>query len=95
MERDGKESLRCSKQGNKVDTTVKENTKPKKIQAQNIQEIWDTMTMNLRIKNNNNTGRRRIQVKGTGNIFNETIEGNFANLKKLSVYQKYKKHRKC
>jgi hypothetical protein len=64
-----------------MDTTIKENTKCKKIQTQNIQEIQDTMRRpKLRI-----TGieeNEDFQLKGPVNIFNRIREENFPNLKK-------------
>ena len=64
-----------------IDTTVKENSKHKKLLTQSIQEIQDTMKgQNLRIiwiEENENS-----QVKGPENIFNKIIEENFPNLKK-------------
>jgi hypothetical protein len=64
-----------------IGTTIKENTKCKKILSQNIQEIQDTMRRpNLWIigvdKNED------FQLKGTANIFNKIIEENFPNLMK-------------
>jgi hypothetical protein len=64
-----------------IDTTVKENTKCKKLLTQNIQEILDTIRrQNLRIIDiEENEGS---QIKGSVNIFNKIIEENFPNLKK-------------
>jgi chromosome segregation ATPase len=64
-----------------IRTTIKDNTKCKKILTQNIQEIQDTMRRsNLRIigvdKNED------FQLKGPANIFNKIIEENFPSLKK-------------
>ena len=63
------------------DTTVKENTKGKKLLTQNIQEIQDTMKrLNLRIigiEENEDS-----QLKRPANIFNKIIEENFPNVKK-------------
>jgi hypothetical protein len=43
-------NLRCSDTIENIDTTVKENTKHKKLLTQNIQEIQDTMKRaNLRM----------------------------------------------
>lgn len=58
---------------------VKENTKSKKLQAQKIHEILDTMNINLRIIGIQEG--EEIQDKGTGNIFNKTIEENLTSLK--------------
>jgi hypothetical protein len=64
-----------------TDTTVKENTKCKKILTQNIQEIQDTMRRpNLRIMSIDEN--EDFQCKGPVNIFNKIIEENFPNLKK-------------
>lgn len=55
-----------------MNTTIKENVKSKKkIQAQNIQKIWDTMKRpNLKIRENR---RRKITLpKGVETIFNKT-----------------------
>jgi archaeosine-15-forming tRNA-guanine transglycosylase len=64
-----------------MDTTIKENVKCKKILAQNIQEIQDTMRRpNLRIVGRDEN--EDFQRKGPINIFNKIIEENFPNLKK-------------
>jgi predicted nucleic acid-binding Zn-ribbon protein len=63
-----------------IGTTIKENTKYKKILTQNIQEIQDTMKRpNLRIIGGNEN--EDFQLKGPANIFNKIIEENFPNLK--------------
>ena len=63
-----------------MDTTIKENTKCKKILTQNIQEIQDTMRRpNLRIIGEDEN--EDVQLKGPANIFNKIIEENFPNLK--------------
>jgi hypothetical protein len=64
----------------KMDSTIKESAKCRKILSQNIQEIQDTMRIpNLRIigidENEN------FQRKGPVNIFSKIIEENFPNLK--------------
>ena len=65
----------------KIDTTVKENSKHKKLLTQNIQEIQDTMKRPnlriIRIEENKDS-----QLKGPENVFNKIIEENFPNLKK-------------
>jgi hypothetical protein len=62
-------------------TTIKENTKCKKILTQNIQEIQDTMRRtNLRIIRVDEN--EDFQLKGPANFFNNIIEENFPNLKK-------------
>jgi hypothetical protein len=64
-----------------IDTTIKENSKHKKVQIQNIQEIQDTMKRpsirKIRIEENEDS-----QLKGPENVFNKIIEENFPNLKK-------------
>ena len=64
-----------------IDTTVKENSKHKKLLTQSIQEIQDIMKRPnlriIRIEENNDS-----QLKGPENIFNKIIEENFPNLKK-------------
>ena len=61
-------------------TTIKENAKCKKILAQNIQEIQDTMRRpNLQIIGVDE--KEDFQPKGPANIFNKIIEENFPNLK--------------
>jgi chromosome segregation ATPase len=63
-----------------IDTTVKENTKDKKLLSQNIQEIQDTMRRpNLKIIGIEES--EDSQLKGPVNIFNK-IEENFPTLKK-------------
>ncbi|KAL6088545.1 hypothetical protein STEG23_002640 [Scotinomys teguina] len=65
----------------KIDSSVKENTKAKKVVTQNIQEIWDTIKRpNLRIIGIEEG--EEYHLKGTENIFNKIIEENFPNLKK-------------
>ncbi|KAL6080965.1 hypothetical protein STEG23_016230 [Scotinomys teguina] len=65
----------------KIDSSVKENTKAKKVITQNIQEIWDTIKRpNLRIIGIEEG--EEYHLKGTENIFNKIIEENFSNLKK-------------
>jgi chromosome segregation ATPase len=63
-----------------IGTTIKENTKCRKILTQNIQEMQDTMRRpNLQI-----TGvdeNEDFQLKGPANIFNKIIEENVTNLK--------------
>jgi hypothetical protein len=55
-----------------IDTTIKENTKCKKILAQNIQEIQDTMRRpNLRIISIEES--EDSQCKGPINIFNKIM----------------------
>jgi hypothetical protein len=63
-----------------IGTTIKENTKCKKILTQNIQEIQDTMKRtNLRIIGVDEN--EDFQLKGLANIFNKIIEENFPNLR--------------
>jgi hypothetical protein len=62
-----------------IDTTIKENTKCKKILTQNIQEIQGNMRRpNLRIIGIDDM--EKFQLHGPVNIFNKTIEENFPNL---------------
>jgi len=64
-----------------IDPTVKDNVKLKKILAQNIQEIQDTMRRsNLKIIGIEES--EDSQLKGTANIFNKIVEENFPNHKK-------------
>jgi uncharacterized coiled-coil protein SlyX len=64
-----------------IGTTIKENRKSKKILAQNIQEIQDTMRRTnlwiIRVDENED-----FQLKRPPNIFNKIIEENFPNIKK-------------
>jgi hypothetical protein len=63
-----------------IGTTIKENTKRKKILTQNIQEIQNTMRRtNLQIIGVDEN--EDFQHKGSANIFNKIIEENFPNLK--------------
>jgi hypothetical protein len=73
-------------------TTIKENTKRKKILTQNFQEFQDTMRRtNLGI-----TGideNEDFQLTGPANIFGKLIEGNFQNLKKempMNIQEAYR-----
>ena len=64
-----------------IGTTIKDNTKRKKILTQNIQKIQDTMRRpNLRIIGI--AEKQDFQFKGPINIFNKIIEGNFPSLSK-------------
>ena len=64
-----------------IGTTIKDNTKRKKILTQNIQEIQDTMRRpNLQMIGVDEN--EYFQLKGPANIFNKIIEENFPNLKK-------------
>jgi hypothetical protein len=64
-----------------IGTTIKENTKCKRILTQNIQEIQDTMRRpNLRIIGVDEN--EDFQLKGPANIFNKIIEENFPNIKR-------------
>jgi chromosome segregation ATPase len=64
-----------------ISTTIKENTKRKKILTQNIQEIQNTMRRpNLWLIGVDEN--EDFQLKGTANTFNKIIEENFPNLKK-------------
>jgi hypothetical protein len=66
-----------------IDALVKENTKYIKLN-QNIQEIWDTMKIpNLRIIGIEKGEESKF--KEPENTFNKIIEGNFPNLKKMSI----------
>ena len=63
-----------------IDTTVKENTKCKKLLTQNIQEIQDKMRRpNLRLIVIEE--RKDSQLKRPVSIFNKTIEENVTKLK--------------
>ena len=65
----------------KMDTTIKENAKCKKILTQNIQDIQDTLRRpNLRIIGVDEN--EDFQLKGPANIFNKIIEENFPNLRR-------------
>ena len=73
-------------------TTIKENTKCKKIPTQNIEEIQDTMRRPnleiIRVDENQD-----FQLKGPANIFNKIIEENFSNLKKempINIQEAYR-----
>ena len=75
-----------------IDTTVKENSKHKKLLTQSIQEIQDTMKRPnlriIRIEENEDS-----QLKGPENVFNKIIEENFPNLKKemaIKVQEAYR-----
>jgi hypothetical protein len=75
-----------------IGTTIKENTKCKKILTQNIQEIQDTMRgPNLRIIGVDEN--EDFQINGPANIFNKIIEENFWNLKKkmhMNIQEAYR-----
>jgi uncharacterized coiled-coil protein SlyX len=64
-----------------IDTTVKENTKHKRLLTQNMQEIQDTMRRpNLRIIGIDES--EDSQLEEPVNIFNKIIKENFPYLKK-------------
>jgi hypothetical protein len=73
-------------------TTIKENTKCKKILTQNIQEIQVTMRRpNLQIIGVDEN--EDFQLKGPTNIFNKIIEENSPNLKKetpMNIQEAYR-----
>ena len=75
-----------------IDTTVKENSKHKKLLNQNIQEIQDTMKRPnlriIRIEENEDS-----QFKGPKNVFNKIIEENVPNLKKEMAIKVQKAYR--
>ena len=75
-----------------IDTTVKENTKCKRILTQNIQVIQDTMRRpNLWIIGVDED--EDFHLKGPANIFNKIIEENFPNLKKempMNIQEAYR-----
>jgi chromosome segregation ATPase len=75
-----------------IGTTIKENTKRKKILTQNIQEIQDTMRRpNLWIIGVDE--KEDFRLKGPANIFNKIIEKNFPNLKKempMNIQEAYR-----
>jgi hypothetical protein len=75
-----------------ISTTIKENTKCKKILTQNIQEIQDKMRRpNLLIIGVDES--EDFQLKGPANIFNKIIEEYFPNLKKempMNIQEAYR-----
>ena len=69
-----------------MDASVKENVKSKKEQAQNIQEIKDTMKRsNIRIIELEEG--ESTYAKGTENIFNKIIEKKAAQTDEGGAYQ--------
>jgi hypothetical protein len=75
-----------------IGTTIKDNTKHKKILAQNTQEIQDTMRRpKLQIIGVNEN--EDFQLKEPANIFNKIIEENIPNLKNdmpMNIQEAYK-----
>ena len=75
-----------------IGTTIKDNTKRKKILIQNIQEIQNTIRRpNLTIIGVDEN--EDFQLKGPVNIFNKIIEENFPNLKKempMNIQEAYR-----
>ena len=64
-----------------IGTTIKENTKCRRILPQNIQEIQDIMRIpNLQIIGVDEN--EDVQLKGLANIFHKIIEENLPNIKK-------------
>ena len=64
-----------------ISTTIKENTKCKRILTRNIQENQDTMRRpNLQIIGVDEN--EDFQLKVPANIFNKIIEENFPNIKR-------------
>jgi hypothetical protein len=91
--RNRRENLSCEEDTiRNTDTTVKGDSKCKKVLTQNIQEIQDTMRRsNLRIIGIEE--REDSQLKGPVSIFNKIIEENFPNLKKemsMNIQETYK-----
>ena len=73
-----------------ISTTIKENTKCKKILTQNIQEIQDTMRRpNLRIIGVDEN--EDFQLKGPANIFNKIIEENLLKKEMPMIIQDLKR----
>jgi cell division protein FtsL len=74
-----------------ISTTIKDNTKCKRILTQNIKEIQDTMRRpNLQNIVDENED---FQLKEPANIFNKIIEENFPNLKKemsMNIQEAYR-----
>ena len=69
-----------------IGTTIKENTKCKKILTQNIQEIQDTMRRpNLQIIGINEN--EDFQLKGPANIFNKIIEEKLPKPKERAAHE--------
>ncbi|KAL6081948.1 hypothetical protein STEG23_002202 [Scotinomys teguina] len=65
----------------KIDSSVKENTKAQKVMTQNVQEIGNTIKRpNQRIVGIEEG--EEFHLKGTENIFSKIVEENFPNLKK-------------
>ena len=63
-----------------IEKTARKDAKNKKLLAQNVQEIQDTMRRpNLRIKGIEEG--EEYQLRGTVNIFNKIIEENFPTLR--------------
>ena len=63
-----------------IDTTVKENTKNKKLLTQNIQEIQDTMKrLDLGIIDTEES--EDFKLKEPANIFNKVTDESFLKLK--------------
>jgi hypothetical protein len=75
-----------------IETTVKENAKCKRLRAQNIQDIQDTMRRpNLNIIGIEESDNS--QFKGPVNIFNKIVEENYPNLKKgmpINIQEAYR-----
>ena len=74
-----------------MDSQVKENVKSKKILAQNIQKIWDTMKRSSLITWLEE--QEETQAKGTENIFNKITEENFPNLTEAILIKVKEAHR--
>jgi len=74
-----------------IDTAVKDNVKLKKLLAQNIQELQDTMRSNQRIIGIEDC--EECQLKEPLDIVNKIIEENFPNLKKempINIQEAYR-----
>jgi hypothetical protein len=75
-----------------IGTTIKENTKCKKILTENIQEIQDAMRRPI-LQIIGVDENKDFQFKGPANIFNKIIEKNFPNLKKgmpMNIQETYR-----
>ena len=90
---DMEERISCTEDSmENISTTIKENTKCKKMLTQNIREIQDTMRRpNLRIIGVDEN--EDFQLKGPANTFNKIIDENFPNLKKempMNIQEAYR-----
>lgn len=89
IKRHGRKNLRSKTKSRRNDSSVKNNAKSKNIQAQNIQESWNTMKR-AKLQKNKYRGWRRNPHKGI-KIFLTKTYNKFSSISRKECLTKYKK----